>query len=52
MDYIHYNPVKHGYVTSAKEWPHSTLNYWMQKGLYEPNWGMIEPTVISKMELE
>src|SRR5262245_38232491 len=23
-DYVHYNPVKHGYVSSPREWPWST----------------------------
>lgn len=26
MDYLHFNPVKHGYVASAFDWPHSTLH--------------------------
>jgi len=25
VEYIHYNPVKHGYVTSPLEWPHSSF---------------------------
>lgn len=24
MDYIHWNPVKHGYVTDPADWPHSS----------------------------
>ena len=26
LDYIHYNPVKHGYVTRPSEWPHSSIH--------------------------
>ena len=52
MDYIHYNPVKHGYVTAAKEWPHSSFNYWMQQGLYDDHWGSTEPSSIVQMEIE
>ena len=25
LDYIHINPVKHGFVTAAREWPYSTF---------------------------
>jgi putative transposase len=52
IDYIHYNPVKHGYAVSAKEWPHSTFHLWVQKGLYDAHWGLAEPKAISKMAFE
>jgi len=26
VEYIHNNPVKHGYVTSATDWPHSSIH--------------------------
>lgn len=26
IDYIHFNPVKHGYVASAADWPHSSIH--------------------------
>ncbi len=38
MDYIHYNPVKHGHAASANEWPHSTFYYWVKQGYYDENW--------------
>jgi len=25
MDYVHFNPVNHGYVTFARDWPFSTF---------------------------
>jgi len=31
MDYIHYNPVKHGYVLRAVDWPHSTFHRYVRK---------------------
>lgn len=52
MDYIHYNPVKHGYVKSPNEWSYSSFRYWVDKGLYEHEWGKNEPSGISKMNLE
>ena len=32
MDYIHYNPVKHGYVKSVIEWPYSTFQRYVRQG--------------------
>lgn len=39
MDYIHYNPVKHGYVNSVAEWPHSTFHRHVKDGIYPEDWG-------------
>ena len=50
MDYIHYNPVKHGLVKSPKDWKDSSFNYWVDKGIYEKDWGSIEPTTIAGMK--
>ena len=52
MDYIHYNPVKHGYVKSPGDWPHSSFHQALKEGLYPPEWGMQEPRHISRMDLE
>ena len=38
MDYIHYNPVKHGLVISAIEWKHSSFHKFIRLGYYESNW--------------
>ena len=39
MDYIHYNPVKHGLVKTVKEWPHSTFHRCVKQGIYSEDWG-------------
>ena len=26
IEYVHFNPVKHGYVTDTREWPYSTIH--------------------------
>jgi putative transposase len=39
VDYIHYNPVKHGLVKRAAEWPYSTLHDYIAKGRAPVNWG-------------
>ncbi len=39
MDYIHYNPVKHGWVRRVADWPYSTFHRLVGKGLYPADWG-------------
>jgi putative transposase len=34
MDYVHYNPVKHGYVTSPAQWCWSSFHQAVQQGMY------------------
>ena len=41
LDYLHWNPMKHGYVKSVKDWPYSTFHRFVAKGLYPPDWGGI-----------
>ncbi|WP_250459766.1 REP-associated tyrosine transposase [Microbulbifer litoralis] len=43
MDYIHYNPVKHGLVKRARDWPHSSFHRWVESGVYDLDWGGPEP---------
>lgn len=38
LDYIHYNPIKHGYVNCAKEWEYSSFKKFFKLGYYEENW--------------
>ena len=35
IDYIHDNPVKHGYVTCRKDWPYSTYHRYVAKGVLD-----------------
>lgn len=39
IDYIHYNPDKHGLVDSPIQWPHSSFAEYVQQGLYREDWG-------------
>lgn len=46
LDYIHYNPVRHGLVAAPRDWPHSTFQKWVARGVYEPDWGAdVTPTL-------
>ena len=40
-DYIHYNPVKHGYARDPSEWEWSSFGSFVATGKYEPHWGKI-----------
>jgi putative transposase len=39
MDYIHYNPVKHGLVERPFQWPYSSFHRYVKLGVYPENWG-------------
>jgi putative transposase len=38
-DTIHFNPVKHGYVTRVSDWPHSSFHRYVDRGLLPADWG-------------
>lgn len=42
LDYIHYNPVKHGWAKQVKDWPYSTFHLWVGQGVYPLEWGGCE----------
>jgi putative transposase len=53
VDYVHYNPVKHGFVQDPIEWENSTFRFWQEKGMYDPDWGcVIEPASIKSVDLD
>ena len=39
IDYIHFNPVKHGLVKDAADWPWSSFGRYVKLGFYPANWG-------------
>lgn len=39
VEYIHYNPVKHGYTGSPKDWQFSTFHRFVEQGIYDKDWG-------------
>ncbi|UCC81251.1 MAG: transposase [Candidatus Zixiibacteriota bacterium] len=40
LDYIHYNPVKHGIVQDPFEYNHSSLTDYYKEGYYDRDWGV------------
>ena len=41
LDYIHYNPVKHGLTRSPFEYEHSSIHDYFARGYYQPDWGVM-----------
>ncbi len=39
IDYIHFNPVKHGHVTRVADWPHSSFHRFVERGWLAADWG-------------
>ena len=38
VDYIHWNPVKHGLVEAVIDWPYSTFHRYVRNGVYTSDW--------------
>jgi putative transposase len=43
IDYIHFNPVKHGHVERVRDWPHSTFHRYLASGHLNIDWGDTPP---------
>lgn len=39
VDYVHFNPVKHGLVSSVAQWPYSSFHRYVKLGVYPSHWG-------------
>jgi REP-associated tyrosine transposase len=39
LDYLHFNPVKHGLVKHVIDWPYSSFHHWLKQGFYPERWG-------------
>ncbi|MGZ8257332.1 MAG: REP-associated tyrosine transposase [Gallionella sp.] len=38
VDYIHFNPVKHGYVARVVDWPYSSFHRYVVDGICRDDW--------------
>jgi len=38
VDYIHFNPVKHGHVPAPSDWPYSSLHRYVRQGRLPHDW--------------
>jgi putative transposase len=39
IDYIHFNPVKHGHVLHVRDWPYSSFHRYVREGVLSDDWG-------------
>jgi REP-associated tyrosine transposase len=39
VDYIHFNPVRHGLVPCVVDWPHSSFHQYVERGILLSDWG-------------
>jgi putative transposase len=39
VDYVHYNPVHHGLASFPKDWQYSSFHRYVQRGVYDVDWG-------------
>lgn len=39
IDYIHFNPVKHGLASRVSDWPHSSFHQYVKRGELPEDWG-------------
>ena len=40
VDYIHFNPTKHGLVSNPFDWPHSSLHRFARSGIVTTDWDL------------
>jgi putative transposase len=52
VDYIHWNPVKHGWVAQVKDWPHSSFQAAVKQGLYPLDWSDGPEDMVAAGEME
>jgi len=50
LDYVHYNPVKHGYVRNPEDWQWTSFHRYLARGWYEVGWGHREPEAVVDLD--
>ena len=51
VDYVHYNPVKHGLIKHVRDWPYSSFHRYVRSGIYPADWGGRKPLWIPKASM-
>ncbi len=49
IDYIHFNPVKHGHAACAVDWPYSTIHEHIRRGWLPTDWGTTTPAAPARI---
>lgn len=47
IDYIHFNPVKHGLCVRVADWPFSTFHRCVTQGVYPSNWAGSSDVIVT-----
>ncbi len=42
VNYIHYNPVKHGYVKNPVDWQYSSIHRFIRQGMLDGQWACVD----------
>ncbi|MBQ9724676.1 MAG: hypothetical protein IJV56_04955, partial [Neisseriaceae bacterium] len=50
IDYVHFNPVKHGYVKQVCDWQYSSFHRFVRLGLLPKNWGGSEELLLKNWD--
>ena len=50
VNYIHYNPVKHGHMTMVADWPYLSFHRYVRSGIYNPDWAADDD--VRRLEME
>ncbi len=50
VDYIHYNPVKHGHAARVADWPYSSFHRYVQRGVYDIDWAAADD--VQRLDME
>ena len=48
VDYIHFNPVKHGLVRNPCDWQYSSIHDYLREGYYQKEWGVSDPLLFDR----
>ncbi|WP_394781436.1 REP-associated tyrosine transposase [Undibacterium sp.] len=48
VNYIHFNPVKHGFVKKAANWPHSSIHREIAVGNMDEDWAFLDDVSINE----
>jgi putative transposase len=48
VNYIHFNPMKHGHVSRASDWPHSSFHRYVREGILNEHWAT-EPVLVKSI---
>jgi len=51
VEYIHFNPVKHGLVERVKDWPWSSFHQYVRRGWLAEDWGGISIAPVTPSRL-